>query len=100
MKTLTEDEFWAQYKPVKNRITEDAPFDGCMFETYGQDMIHVLEVHEVYPHFIWTIIDTDNGLSITSGYHYVNRLGYLITELPADEDFIDVILETINDEEE
>lgn len=93
MKTITEDQFFADYKPIKNPISEDCGFDGCMFETYGEDLDYVKDVASVSETFVWTVIEGDDGLSITSGYHYVNRLGYIITELPADEDFIDVIVE-------
>lgn len=95
MKTITESEFWAQYKPIKNHLHEGQGFDDCLFETYGEDLSHV---KETLPDFIWTVIEGDEGMSIVSGYHYVNRFGYLITEMPCDQDFIDVILEDLTDD--
>lgn len=103
MKTITEDEFFEQYKPVLNKFHMDpeaTAFNGCMYETYGVEEQHVRNVAQVNEGFVWTIIDGDDGLSITSGYHYVNRFGYIITQLPADEDFIDVVLEDLTDHDE
>lgn len=103
MKTITEDEFFEQYKPVLNKFHMDpeaTAFNGCLYETYGVEEQHVKQVAQVNEAFVWTIIDGDNGLSITSGYHHVNRFGYLITQLPADEDFIDVELEDLTDDDD
>src|SRR5688572_30671561 len=98
MKTITEDEFWEQYKPVLNHFHQDEnrEWNGCMYETFGEELAHVLSVANVNPQFVWTILDSD-GLAIVSGYHLVNRMGYLITEFPADEDFIDVEVEDLSD---
>lgn len=40
---------------------------------------------------IWTMLDCDGKLVITSGWHYVNRMGYLIAKVPHDAESIDVI---------
>lgn len=79
---LTEDEFWEQYKPVQNHLVGDCSFDGCMFETYGEEVQYVLS--KIDEQIVWTILDgsEDDNLYIVSGYHLVNRLGYLITEKP------------------
>jgi hypothetical protein len=50
--------------------------DGVM-ETYGDDLERV--VNEADPKKVWTIVDTDNGLRIIAGYHYVNRFLYFIS---------------------
>jgi len=97
MKTMTEDEFWDQYKPIKNPFNEGYGFDGCMFETFGPDLTYVQDTASVSEGFVWTVLDGDEGLTIVSGMHHVNRFGFIITELPADEDFIDVILEDLSD---
>jgi len=105
-KTITEDEFYEQYKPTLNVFYNDenaVAFNGCMYETYGEELEHVKKVAEVNPNFVWTILDV-GYLCITSGVHFVNRFGFLITELPADEEFIDVAPDPeeieMNDEEE
>jgi hypothetical protein len=35
---------------------------------------------------LWTRMDEDGFLFTGSGYHYVNRLGYVITEVPVPDD--------------
>ena len=35
-KTITEDQFYDTYKPVKNPFDANAAWDGSMLETYGR----------------------------------------------------------------
>jgi hypothetical protein len=37
---------------------------------------------------VWTIVDSDGFVSTTSGLHFVNRLGYVITEVATPPDMI------------
>lgn len=85
-KKMTEDEFWEQYSPVQNHLVGDCSFDGCMFETYGEELQYVIS--KVDEQIVWTILDgTENDkMYIASGYHLVNRIGYLITEKPYTKD--------------
>jgi len=79
---LTWEEFEAQFKPIKNPINEDAALDGFMFETYEPE---VTIVKSTDPLKIWTYGDGDDNCSLISeGWHYVNRLGYVLTEVPFD----------------
>lgn len=80
---LTEDEFLERFKPIANHLDETAGFDfgkgGCLFEAAGPE----LEFVRAQPlDKVWTVIDGDEGVEITDGMHFVNRLGYLVTELP------------------
>lgn len=34
------------------------------------------------PNKIWTLLEGDEGLYVSSGYHYVNRIGYIIASKP------------------
>ena len=77
---MTEDEFWSTYKPLRNTFEEDAPLDGCMFETFGKEDEFV---RKQPPELIWTYQDDDEGFPcICSGWHYVNRIGYLVATVP------------------
>lgn len=77
---ITDDQFTEQYTFKKNHLDNNASFDGEMFETYGEEHAFVV-AHD--NHFIWTYQDDDNGNPcIASGYHYVNRIGYLISNEP------------------
>ena len=77
---LDYDEWVATYKPIPNNIVENASFDGMMFETYGAEYDFVKKAD---PNHIWMYGDGDDGGSfIWSGWGFVNRLGYFITEVP------------------
>ena len=95
LKIISEDEFYEKFNLCKNKINKDAPFDGCMFETFGDEINFVLKVKNSNPLKIWTITDTEDKLYYESGYHIVNRLGYLITEEET-ENNIDYIVELEN----
>jgi len=94
---LTEDEFHEQFNFVKNHIDDNAAFGGCMFETYGTEIDYILDFAKENPKRVWTIIEAEERMYYSAGYHLVNRLGYLITE----EEFVcetDVKLENLNDD--
>ena len=80
MKQLTEDDFYAKFNLVKNHIDDNASFDGCMFETFGKGLEHVQKMAKENIKKVWTILESNDNLYYSTGYHFVNRLGYLITE--------------------
>ena len=104
-KTLTEDEFYAQFNRVKNHFyknPEDCSFDGCMFETYGDDIKYINEIAKDPKKKLnlWTIIEAEGKMFYVSGFHYVNRFGYVITEESVPENIeYDVELDTEVDHE-
>lgn len=72
------DKWFKQFKPVKNKIQQDARFDGCMFETYDKEL---QEVQKSDPHTVWSVITDDNeNECVTAGMHVINLVGYLITK--------------------
>jgi len=77
------DEWCNTYKPIQNHIDTNASFDGAMFETYG-DEVEFVKAQE--QNRIWTYGDGDDGEGhIWSGWHFINRIGYFITEVPFPE---------------
>jgi hypothetical protein len=74
---LKWDEWEAKFKPILNPLNPEGPFDGFMFETYGEE----LEFLSNYvPSCIWTLVEDDDGdIVVVSGWHFVNRLGYIVT---------------------
>lgn len=77
---VSYDDWRDTYRPVRNTLRTDAPFDGLMFETFGPELDAVAAAD---PACVWTIVDGEDGdLWLLSGCHLVNRLGYLITERP------------------
>ena len=85
---LSEDEFTARYKLRKNRLNPDAAWafgdgGGCLFETYGQELDFV---RRQSPSTVWTFVDGDDGdQCLLSGFHIVNRIGYLVSTIPVPE---------------
>ncbi len=77
--TITEDQFDTEFQPQPNMLNPNASWDGCLYETYGEDLSHVSGTD---PHHVWTWVEGDKGEYLVSGLHYVNRLGYLITARP------------------
>lgn len=88
MKKITYEQFEEQYKPIKNPLVEDSPYNGCMFETYGAELVVVREQDFKK---IWTLIDSDNdNWYIIPGLHYVDRFGYFICENEWESEDIEV----------
>jgi hypothetical protein len=83
--TLTEDQFAREYQPQPNHFDDNASWDGCMLETYGEELDYVKTVFQHTPRRVWTVLDCDGETIVVSGFHYVNRMGYIITENPAPE---------------
>ena len=90
-KCLTYDDFLLKYHPVKNHLYEDAAYDGCMFETYGEQLEYVLSTHQHSPQNIWTLVEGENNdMWLSPGYHYIDRLAYIISKEPVDRNELDV----------
>lgn len=76
---LTEEQFDELFPLVTNHLDTNAACDGCMFETFGAELEFVRRQD---PDCIWTLMTDDEGLlCLASGYHFVNRLGYLISKV-------------------
>ena len=80
---LTFEEADEQFKFIPNNYDEYSSFDGLMFETYGDE---VEFVKSQSPDKIWMYGEGDDGgLYIWSGWGFVNRIGYFISENPVPE---------------
>jgi len=78
--TMAYDDWLEAYRPVPNPLTESAPFDGLMFETFGPELAHVRDTPDDR---VWTLVEGDDDtLYVLSGFHFVNRLGYFIAAEP------------------
>ena len=73
---------WVEtFKPITNSLRK---YEDTAFETYGEE-VEFVQAQE--PNKIWTEVDGEGGCYITSGYHFINRVQYYITEIPwEDED--------------
>lgn len=64
-------------------------FDGDqgMLETFGDDLRLALDINKETPFRVWTAIDDDNGdVLLVNGFHFVNRIYYVITKENAKEE--------------
>ena len=98
---LTEDEFDDRYTLVSNHLDPHASWaycegSGCLFNTYGPELEFVRQQD---PHTIWTLVDGDEGNQyVLSGFHIVNRIGYLISkEVIPESTNIEVLIPTETD---
>jgi hypothetical protein len=106
MINLTEEQFDEMFTPQINHIeranVDDAiadedicSFSGCMYETYGPELDYALEMAK--ENRVVTIIEGEDTIGedgephatlfYTSGFHLVNRLGFLVLDKPYTEDF-------------
>ena len=85
---LTEEEFFARFKPMRGNHTGDRSygtgvFGDCYFEDHGKDEKYVLgqDLNR-----IWTLVDGEKASDVVllSGFHLVNRCGYLIATEPVE----------------
>jgi hypothetical protein len=83
-KFYTYQSWFDTFKPIKNNITNGADYH---FETYG-DEYEFVKAQD--PNTIWTEVDGDSGTYIISGWHYVNRIHYYITEEKWDDEYTEV----------
>lgn len=99
---ISYEAFISKFRPIATGIIEGEP-SRPMFAAFGQDLQTVRRTDESR---VWTVIDVDlrdgephpyegedgdNCWVIVTGYHYVNRLGYLITEVPWESDDLEVV---------
>jgi hypothetical protein len=81
------DEWLSRYTLVRNPNSTPDDLDpaASMFETYGTDYQEVLRVKATRPRRIWTLCEEDGIGWVQAGWHYVNRIGYFISN----EEWID-----------
>ena len=78
---LHEDVFYEYFKPIRHPDAQYDIWGGHGLETFGKDF-EIVRRHD--PAYVWTVVDGDIGSDqwIITGIHYVNRVCYLITEIP------------------
>jgi hypothetical protein len=89
---VEKSELWFEkFKPIEN-TSQHAFWEyngkNYAFETYGTDIIEVQKVARTTPNLVWTLVEGDDGMYITPGYHLVNRMAYFITQVPFTDDDI------------
>jgi hypothetical protein len=84
-RTATVEEWETMFRPITNTISDEPSWQnqdgaGIMFSISGQE--HELVCRHNLARRVWTWIDGTDGTYIVSGYSFVNRIGYFITEVP------------------
>lgn len=96
--TMSFEEFEEKFRPIKNPIDENASYAGSMFETYGAELEYVKAAHQGA---VWTICECDDVITLSEGMVLVNRMGYLITEVPAEDGVsYDILIDDFSENEE
>ena len=79
----TFDNNYEPFYPVcrtKDGLSSLSPY----WETYDYELDVVMAYADKFPKRVLTLIDSDeseSGLVMVSGYHLVNRVGYILTKL-------------------
>jgi len=77
--TFHEDVFYEYFRPFRHPSAKFDIWGGYGLETFGEDL---LLVRRYAPVCVWTVIDGEQDQWIVPGYNYVNRVCYVLTELP------------------
>lgn len=76
---MTEAEFDTKYKPV-----EDSEGDIQLDWTVAEDWVKIQQAEK--DNLLWTAIEDDNGYwCLSSGYHHINRLYYILATVPYED---------------
>lgn len=81
---LDYDEWFEKFQP---KVDEEGVMRN--YETYGDDWETVSKTDY---HYVWTLVDGDDGTYIVEGRAFVNRIHYFITEEPwADGEYYEIL---------
>lgn len=81
---------WAEkFRPIKNHLDKYGHGENLMFETYDAEYEFVKEQD---PRYVWTYVNGDMCDLLVAGMHFVNRMGYYVTEVPWDNDYDSCLL--------
>ena len=85
MDIITEDDFDRHFTPIKNHLCKNASWNGCLFETFGDEVRYVYDQPDGN---VWTWIECGEteDTYLVSGRHHVNRIGYIVTKEAVHED--------------
>lgn len=74
-----------KYGLIQNHLDDNSSFDGVMFETYGDEVKFVQSMIE--ENRVITLAEYDGEMCIVNGFHFVDRIGYFVTEKSITEEF-------------
>ena len=77
-----EDVFYEYFRPFRHPEAKFNIWGGHGLETFGEDLRLVREYPQQH---VWTVVDGDEDQWIFPGLSFVNRVCYLLSELPHNE---------------
>lgn len=88
---MSIDEFEATFQPIPHP-SSTADSESYLFETYGEDLAKVVnECEQGRGAHVWTLVESDGeGLVLIPGFHYVNRVNYVLTTIPAGPEYAEL----------
>lgn len=79
----TIEDWEEKYNPLPNpRKDERDGFDYILFDTHDETDLATIKGYD--PKRIWTLLETDEGMVIVHGFRWVNRMAYLISQVPVE----------------
>jgi hypothetical protein len=85
-KRRTAYNYWVRkYKPIVDKDDSPVQYDHCV----PQEWALIQQAHE--EHRLWTVVNEGNTWDICSGMAFVNRMYYIITEVPHNVNKFDII---------
>ena len=81
--TFHEDVFYEHFRPFRHDKSQFDIWGGLGLETYGHDL-HL--VRSFPAEYVWSVLGDCEGPDqwIAPGIHFVNRVSYMLTEVPHD----------------
>ena len=80
---IDDERFINEFKPKTNPFNSaNGSWDGCAFETFGQELKYIAFLSQTKPKHVWTILDVDGYQPVVSGFYFINRFGFIVTEKP------------------
>jgi hypothetical protein len=97
---LEWDDFVTEFRPMIAPVNPGGELEGYLHATYGPDWEAVQVAGRHDPNTIWTVVDYneenvanapygDYMWDILPGFHIVNRLGFLVCEVPRTTDAVE-----------
>ena len=78
---LTDDEFETQFKPVENVAQGQGVYQFDAYDEKDSGFLQFMAIN--HPAHVWTRIDGEDGCIYNiNGWHIVDRIDYVITEVP------------------
>lgn len=86
-KEISFKELKKQYGLLDNPFVKQSPYIGKMFETYGKELDFVKKY--IKEKRVLTLLNGEgSSIIISPGFWRMNRLGYLITQSPIEDNII------------